>query len=289
MIKIEDKILSDNVIQILKSLQTQIDGMNSFSEKADKAQSLWGTKGGTEGKKAFEEIKDMLISMCIYVEICNYCEQSEANDIEHISPKSFFPNMTFVWKNYLLACKQCNSGLKLDKCFVMDSSGKIFETLRGQEPSHKQIAFINPRVENPNDFMYLNMETYKFDIFPWLENTEKNKAQSTIDILQLNNRATLIKARESAKGHYYDKLERLARVLETKNKTQMAKALNPATDKFDMTKSMKDLKIEVTQNYKKYIQKYQHPSVWESIKKIERTTNTQWIEIFKKIPDALNW
>jgi uncharacterized protein (TIGR02646 family) len=289
MIKIEDKVLSDSVIQILKNLQRQVDDNISFSEKAEKAQSLWNSKGGSEGKKAFEEIKDMLISMCIYVEVCNYCEQSEANDIEHISPKSFFPDMTFVWQNYLLACKQCNSGFKLDKCFVMDNNGDAIETLRGTEPPFKHIAFINPRNENPNDFMYLNMETFKFDVFPWLGNKEKNKAQSTIDILQLNDRAILIKARESAKGHYYDKLERLVRVLETKNKAQMKRALNPATDKFDLTKSMNDLKIEVTESYKKYIQRYQHPSVWHSIKKIESKNNDSWIEIFKKIPDAINW
>jgi uncharacterized protein (TIGR02646 family) len=289
MIKIGDKDLSISTIAVLKSLQAKIDGEITFAKRADKAQSLWDSKGGANGKKAFEEVKEMLTSMCVYVEVCNYCEQSEANDIEHIAPKSFFPDLAFVWKNYLLACKQCNSGLKLDRCFVMDADGKAFETVRGEEPLFKEIAFINPRTENPNDFMYLNMETFKFDIFPWLNNHEKSKAISTIEILQLNDRATLVKARESAKGHYYDKLDRLVRVLQTKNKTQMKKALNPATDKFDLTKSIADLKKEVLESYKLYIQKYQHPSVWHSIKTIESKNNESWKAIFKQIPDALNW
>jgi uncharacterized protein (TIGR02646 family) len=289
MIKIGDKELSVSTIEMLKNLQSKIDGEDSFAKRADKAQSLWNSKGGTDGKKAFEEVKEMLTSMCVYVEICNYCEQSEANDIEHIAPKSFFPDLAFVWKNYLLACKQCNSGLKLDKCFVIDAAGNSVETIRGEEPLFKQIAFINPRTEDPNDFMYLNMQTFKFDIFPWLSNLNKSKAISTIEILQLNDRATLVKARESAKGHYYDKLDRLVRVLKTKNKTQLKKALNPATDKFDLTKSIPDLKEEVLESYKLYIQKYQHPSVWHSIKKIESQSDELWKEIFKQIPDALNW
>jgi uncharacterized protein (TIGR02646 family) len=289
MIKIGDKDLSINTIAVLKNLQAKIDGENTFAKRADKAQSLWDSKGGANGRKAFEEVKEILTSMCVYVEVCNYCEQSEANDIEHIAPKSFFPDLAFVWKNYLLACKQCNSGLKLDRCFVMDNDGKAIETVRGEEPLFKEIAFINPRTENPNDFMYLNMETFKFDVFPWLNNHQKSKAISTIEILQLNNRATLVKARESAKGHYYDKLERLVRVLQTKNKTQIKKALNPATDKFDLTKSIADLKKEVLESYKLYIQKYQHPSVWHSIKTIESKNNESWKEIFKQIPDALTW
>jgi uncharacterized protein (TIGR02646 family) len=289
MIKIGDKELSVNSIKILKNLQSKIDGEDTFAKRADKAQSLWNSKGGTDGKKAFEEVKEVLTSMCVYVEVCNYCEQSEANDIEHIAPKSFFPDLTFIWKNYLLACKQCNSGLKLDQCFVMDTNGNRVEAARGEEPPFKQIAFINPRTEDPNDFMYLNMETFKFDVFPWLTNHQKSKAESTIQILQLNDRATLVKARESAKGHYYDKLERLVRVLKTKNKAQLKRALNPATDKFDLTKSVADLKKEVLESYKVYIQKYQHPSVWHSIKKIESKSNDLWKEIFDQIPEALNW
>jgi uncharacterized protein (TIGR02646 family) len=288
MIQIHDKPLSNNTIQILSNLQASIDTLPTFKEKADKAQSLWGTKGNAAGKNAFVEIKDILTSMCIYVEVCNYCEQSEANDIEHIHPKSFFPHVTFVWDNYLLACKQCNSGLKLDKCFVMDNEGNLITTERGEEPLYKVIAFINPRSEDPNDFMYLNMETYKFDVFPWVIGKKRNQALSTIEILQLNERATLIKARKSAKGHYYNQLERLCRILKTTSKEDLEDVLNPADDKFDFTKSLDELKIEITESYKKYIQTYQHPSVWHSIKVIEKEREP-WKEIFNQIPDAINW
>jgi hypothetical protein len=97
MIQIVDKPLSNNALEILKTLQDTINSQATFKEKVEKAQSLWGTKGSVAGKNAFEEVKDTLASMCIYVEVCNYCEQSEANDIEHIHPKSFFPHATFVW------------------------------------------------------------------------------------------------------------------------------------------------------------------------------------------------
>ncbi len=34
--------------------------------------------------------------------ICNYCEQNESNDIEHINPKSFFPEMILFGKTTFL-------------------------------------------------------------------------------------------------------------------------------------------------------------------------------------------
>ena len=110
--------LTPNTQARLTTLQDQVNNEINFSDKSVKAQSLWINKSNSAIDKAtFEEIRAKLKKMCVSVGICNYCEQSEANDIEHIYPKSFFPDFTFVWSNYLLACKQCNTAFKLDKCF----------------------------------------------------------------------------------------------------------------------------------------------------------------------------
>ncbi len=177
-----NQTLSTATIQKLADLQALIDAETSFAAKAKKAKSLWNSKP----KKKFKEIKKKLLELCVSVEICNYCEQNEANDIEHIDPKSFFPERAFVWDNYLLACKQCNSAYKLDQCFVIDNNGNLHLTTRGQEPLFKTNALINARTENPCDFMILNMKDFTFEILDNLATNNQHKAEKTIEILALN-------------------------------------------------------------------------------------------------------
>ena len=46
---------------------------------------------------------------------CSYCELPQPTpDVEHVQPKSLRPTLRLVWKNFLLACKSCNS-IKQDK------------------------------------------------------------------------------------------------------------------------------------------------------------------------------
>ena len=43
---------------------------------------------------------------------CSYCERegfSSALDVEHIEDKDAHPDKKFLWDNFLLACKNCNS------------------------------------------------------------------------------------------------------------------------------------------------------------------------------------
>ncbi len=112
MIQLTKKQLSDDTKAHLSQIQLEINSMADFALQVEKAQKTWKSKGNGSGKQAFGEVKSTLEKMCVSTEICNYCEQNEASDIEHIAPKSFFPNHAFVWENYLLACKNCNSRLQ---------------------------------------------------------------------------------------------------------------------------------------------------------------------------------
>lgn len=43
---------------------------------------------------------------------CSYCERpgcSAALDVEHVEPKNSNPDKRYLWSNFLLACKNCNS------------------------------------------------------------------------------------------------------------------------------------------------------------------------------------
>jgi len=289
MILLAPKALDKTEADVLEALQTRVDAEGSFAAKATRAQSLWTSKGNAAGKTAFIKIRERLEGMCVFVGLCNYCEQSEANDIEHIHPKSFFPQYSFDWENYILACKQCNSGHKLDKGYVLDDQDELIELIRTEEPPFAAIGFINIRTEDPQYFMLLNPLTYKFEIFSHISKAEKNKALATLRILELNERDTLLAARKSAARHYYDMLDRLIRILKSTSTVDLEAILTPYDDRFDLNRPLDDIKADLLASFKKYISTYQHPSVWQTIKLVHSKTNRQWKNLFEKLPDALNW
>jgi uncharacterized protein (TIGR02646 family) len=289
MIQLEYKELPIEVCSTLRILQQEIDNEHVFAAKVDLAMKLWVTKGGRKGKEAFVIIRQKLHEISVSSGICNYCEQSDAGDIDHVFPKSFFPEFTFIWENYIFACKQCNSGFKLDKCFVIDLNDDIVKVERKIKPISNNIAFINPRIENPNNFMILNQFSFTFDIIPDLSKRNYSKAWYTIDILELNTRDTLIEARKNAACHFYNMLDRLTKLLEAPSKEDLRILLTPYDDCIDYTLQLSVIKNQLKTNYKQYIIRHQHPSVWYSIVKIGKTFDPKWKTLFEKIPEALSW
>jgi uncharacterized protein (TIGR02646 family) len=289
MIRLDSKDLPPTVQTQLNSLQKKVDAETTFAKKAEKAQRLWDSKGGKRGEEAFEKIVQMLESMCVYVKVCNYCEHSEANDVEHIYPKSFFPEYAFRWDNYLLACKQCNSAYKIDTFYVLDAQDNAVKLERGLQPPYQTFAFINPRTDNPNRFMILNTLNFEFILLPDLSRGDENKAIKTIEVLQLNNRDLLLAARESAATYYYMRMEKLTHILAASDKHEIFRLLTPYDKLLNAQLSLEQLKEQLKSSYKKDITTYKHPSVWHSIKVIDSKTNPKWQTIFAQLPEALHW
>ncbi len=289
MIQLASKDLSLAAVNRLNTLQTSVNNQADFTQKTVRAQQLWKAKNNSKiGKKTFNEIKDTLTAMCVSIEICNYCELNEANDIEHIAPKSFFPELAFVWENYLLACKQCNTGYKLAKCYVLDHAGAICDVEQGIEPIYKTLALINPRLEDPNRFMLLNLQTFKYKLLRNISEAERNKAMKTIEILGLNTRPQLIKGRERAAVYYYARMERLVKVLNAPNLVALKAALSPY-DLIDESQDLDSIKAFLKESFKASIVTYKHPSVWHSIKIIASKTDRKWQHLFTQLPEALRW
>lgn len=274
----------------LDSLQSEVDKNTSFAERVKKVESLWNGKiKSVAGKKTFDAVKETLKAMCVSAEICNYCEQNEANDIEHVYPKSLFPAMAFQWNNFLLACKQCNTAYKLDSFAVLDAEDNILRIPRGIEPPHSNGAFIHPRMENPADFMILNLGSFRFDLMPGLDKKNTNKAHYTLEVLQLNNRDQLVQSRKAAAIYRYQRMELLARILSAGSVSAIKELLTPYDDLIDDALPLSDLKQQLKEGFKKDVQSYPHPSVWYAIKKIQRIVDTKWQTIFSDVPEALGW
>ncbi len=292
MIQLASSSLSTTTFNQLQILQDKIDTQTAFVDKKAEAIRLWKIKDGSIVKEAaFVEVKEKLTDLCVSVEVCNYCEQNEANDIEHIAPKSFFPELTFVWDNYLLACKQCNSGYKLDQCYVLDNQHNVMAVPRGTQPPFSTLALINPRIEDPNEFLILNLQTYQFIniIDVDVDKESYYKAEKTLEILQLNNRAALIHARKEAGKYYYERLERLCRILAATSIQEIETILTPHDELIDETLSLEEQKSHIKKHFKKDIQTHQHPSVWYAIKTVQSKVHPKWQQLFDDLPEALNW
>ncbi len=287
MIRLATKPLSHELLLELEALQSQVKG--TFGEMTVAAQKLWKTKGGIKGKEAFIRLRRELMELCVFVRVCNYCEQNEASDVEHVYPKSFFPWAAFVWENYLLACKHCNTTFKLDKFHVIDDQDELLFVPRGTEPRFHRVAFINPRTDDPNDFMYLDPLTFRFEIHDGLSKADHHKALMTRTILELNERDTLIAARKCAAKYYFDRLDRLRKILNSPDVASLQDNLNPADGHFDFSIPLDAIKSDVREAYRKDIISHQHPSVWQAIKKIQSKVDPRWMQIFEYFPDAINW
>lgn len=290
MIRLASETISSAAQDRLNHLQGQVDEQANFEQKALRVDSLWRNKSGSEtGKAAFDEIRNTLTKMCISVEVCNYCEQNEANDIEHIYPKSLFPGKAFVWDNYLLACKQCNTAYKLDSFAVLNEQDDLIDLARGVEPPHHRGAFINPRIEDPSSFMLINHESFTFEILPDLAKADEHKAVKTCEILSLNERDELIAARKVAAKYFYHRIEMLSRILNANSIAAIEQILSPYDRYLDDTLSLEELKSTIKEGFKQDIQKHQHPSVWYSVKVIESQMDVKWKALFDIIPEALQW
>lgn len=103
--------LSSAAIDFLRERTTAV---REAADPRTEAIRLWGLQG-----KAFREVREILKEMASGVERCMYCEDSAGVAIDHFRPKGLYPERTFDWLNYLLACSVCNSNFKRDQ-FPLD-------------------------------------------------------------------------------------------------------------------------------------------------------------------------
>lgn len=293
MLKLTNSNLSDQTQQHLQKKQGKINIHTNFTAKTKRAKLLWDSKRGDAqkypnnvGNVAFTEIKNTLLTMCIGVEVCNYCEQNEATDIEHIEPKSFFPEKTFDWQNYLLACRTCNTDYKSDKMYVFDNTNTNNPILliRDTPPSSTQIAFINPRAENPMDFMKLNLSDFQFYAIHPPNTQAHQKAEKTLEILQLNNRRTLIHNRKHAFDYYKRLLREYVAVKNATTHQQLEQALDghpPIDNNAPFEPQQQQILTALKQNFKKS----EHATVWYEIIRQQHTLSNQIQQHLQQAPE----
>ena len=264
MLHLVDPGLDAETSRRLREYQAEVDAASTYAEQVEAGKCLYDRYSG---RVAFRSVRNRLAVMCSGARRCGYCEDSVGDEIEHIKPKDLYPEWTFVWENYLLACGQCNRG-KSSRFSVIIRGGLVDVTRRRGapvvQPPKGAPALIIPRDENPLAFLDLEIvDTFMFLPREDLHGIDEVRAAYTIEVLKLN-RDVLLEARCEAYGAYRARLHEYRGLRDDGAGEAALDSLREA-----ITTSM-------------------HPTVWREMQRQHAVIDELRV-LFLDVPEALDW
>jgi hypothetical protein len=253
----------------LAAYQRAVDGIGRYEEQVAEAKAAF-SRYNKRTNAAFGEVRQLLTEMCSGAARCSYCEDSYADEVEHVRPKDLYPSEVFAWLNYCYACGPCN-GPKHNKYSVIDSAGAIVDVTRRRgapvtPPQSGTPALINPRLEDPLEFIQLDIvDTFLFVPITEPGSVAELRAVYTIDVLQLNGRDYLSHARRGAYEQYLALLKRYA-TLKDENAGRTA----------------------LRRVRRAILQLSAHPTVFYEMKR-QRKGVPELSSVFGRVPEAVRW
>jgi hypothetical protein len=268
MIQLPHSVLPAATQTQLEEFQRAIDDIPLYADKVSAAKERF-ERYNRRSNATFKVIRSTLTSMLSGARRCGYCEDSYADEVEHVRPKDLYPELTFIWENYIYACGPCN-GPKNNRFAVFNIGGVLIDITRRRgdpiiPPPAGDFVLIDPRRENALDFMELDLK----DTFYFLpkgnpDSLVYERAKYSIDVLRLNERDLLPAARAEAYASYR------ARVMEYTRRRDEG-ALRGSLDRYIIA-----------------LQRMGHPSVWHEMKR-QGEIVPELHEIFELAPEALAW
>jgi uncharacterized protein (TIGR02646 family) len=269
MVQIEPVELPAHAKQALQRYQAEVDAESEYERRVEIADVKFKAYN-RKSNSVFEQIKDTLDAMCSGARRCMYCEDSAADEIEHHHPKNLYPELVFAWENYLYACGPCN-GPKNNRFAVLTGRGQFVEIERERgkavtRPPAGAAVLLDPRAEDPLDYLMLDIAGDTFRFVPIAEegSPAARRAEYTIDVLGLNRRALLPRARREAYGSYR------ARIVEFGVKR-------------DQGASKKELDLLIHA-----VRHMQHPTVLLEMRR-QRRLLPELEKLFQDVPESLSW
>ncbi|MDJ0835054.1 MAG: hypothetical protein QNK37_00975 [Acidobacteriota bacterium] len=275
MIPLPNRDLSPDATGCLKELQDDVNGEPSYAEQVARAKTIWKNKNSPARKPCFDHIGATLTEMCRGARRCAYCEDSLADEIEHIKPKDLYPESAFVWENYLYACGPCNVA-KSNKfsVFKPDTEEPVLITRARNAPVVPPLKgeplFIDPRREDPMEFMRIDV----LGTFLMLPKGRKDSEDREERLRYLRAERTIsdLKLESGTAGHLP-----LARKQAYRNfKTRLGEIIAMIEEGKDVTRDIDEFKA------------MDHRSVWIEIKRSRRAL-PDFEVLFQKHPESLNW
>lgn len=296
MVQFSPTNLSPNAQNHLNILQTDVDGQATREAQYTHAADLWKKrKNRNTDKPIWAEIETKLTDAHPRKGLCQFCEFDRQSPIEHFYPKKHFPNKAFNWENYFRICTKCNSEYKGDKFGVFNPRGSaiVFELpiTKGYYPTPptEDAVLINPRTENPQHFMMIDLSTGI--VLPTIGINERDniKAKYTIELLHLSTDDVLLRHRRKAYFNYAQKLVEYAAIKLATNFSTLLAVL--PTTKHIIVKQEIDFeqeKIRLLRVWETDIKDDPFPSVWlEMIQ--QRLFLSHINQIFEDNPETLLW
>ena len=269
MIRLPDVALPDETAKRLHEYQTQVDAKPTYAEQVAEAKDLFRNRN-TKTNAAFQIVRQKLDEMCFGARRCAYCEDSAADEVEHVRPKDLYPEHVFRWKNYVYACGPCNGPKGNGFAVFEEGTGEFRDvTRRRNDPVEPPVAgdevLIDARSEDPLEYIELDLSgTFLF--LPALDGDDRSikRADYTIELLRLNERDLLIDARRQAFGSYVARLHQYRqRKFDGADRAELERLV-------DGVRSMN------------------HPAVWQEMKR-QRHLHQELRGLFEDTPEALDW
>ncbi|NDK57378.1 HNH endonuclease family protein [Pontibacter fetidus] len=250
--------------QALQAIQQQVNNETDYSTRVSQANQRWKSKPVA----LFQRVRTALESTCPGARRCGYCEDSLADEIEHIRPKSWFPELSFDPDNYLFACGPCN-GPKNNYYAVVDATGILTEAIRSRHqavepPPAGQEALLHPRHDNAIEYFFLDLEnTFQFKPKFTLNTQQRVRAEYTLKVLHINKDPLCIARKEA----FHDFV---SRIMSYYLAMQREESLSNLT------------------RYRREILQKQHITVWREMQR--QSTSLSFLqELFSLVPDAVEW
>ena len=266
MLPLRDPGLARRTRRDLEGYQKQVDSAGDYAARVAAGRRLFGNRN-RHGNPVFRRVRGRLADICAGARRCGYCEDSAADEIEHIKPRDLYPETVFVWENYLLSCGLCNRSK--GHRFAVLRDGEVVDVTRPRRapvrpPRRGAPAPIDPRREDPLQFLDLDIqETFMFLPKENAAPLTGQRASYTIGILDLN-RDILLAARQEAYGAYR---ARLVEYGNARNRGAGAARLEAL---------------------KRGILTSAHPTVWREMER-QHLRIAELRRLFADVPEALGW
>ena len=269
MIRLPNTELPEPAAQQLKTWQAEIDAEPDYAVRVALADRQFDNRNRPTNA-TFRTVRDTLATMCCGAQRCAYCEDAPADEVEHVLPKSLYPEAVFAWSNYTYACGPCNGPKNNQFAVFRAADGEFQEVTRQRNapvipPEPGTPVLINPREDNPLEFLQLDLfGTFFFVELPELNTSEYLRAKYTKDVLRLNARPYLAQARRSA---YTSFRARLREYIAERD-----------------AGCAEDRREELIDG----IRRMHHPTVWAEMKR-QRAMIPELEALFAQAPEALDW
>ena len=203
MVRRQASALSDRAKSALATCKNAVAAETGRVAKAGIARSRFRAKSAAA---SWREIRGKLSRARPIGTRCHYCELDRPRDIDHVYPLSVYPDEAFDYANYVYSCVICNQNRKRERCshVVDDEIRELGHFCRVDDELPVGVrGLINPRTEDPLEFMEIDIETGALILIPQLNSTKRLRAEYTIDVLNLNE-PNLARDRRSAAKLYLD-------------------------------------------------------------------------------------